>query len=86
MGSVLAFATLFVGLGAIGGGHGSPAIWYVGLCAATVSCVLLITGTIRSAVKRTERKSLAPGIIATVASGAAWLKFFTIAEWLSGIF
>ena len=79
---VLAFAILFVGLGAIGGGHGSPAIWYVGLAVAALSSVLLLASVARSSIKKTERKSLIPGIVAVAVFSVVWLKFFTIVDWL----
>jgi hypothetical protein len=82
IGGVLAFAILFLGLGAIGGGHGSPAIWYVGLAVAALSSVLLLASVVRTSIKRTERKSLIAGIAAVAVFSVVWLKFFTIVDWL----
>lgn len=83
--TLAAFAILFVGEGAIGGGHGSATIWYVGLGVAALSGLLMLAGVVQSAAKKSERTALLPTIIASVTIALLWLNFFTITEWLSSI-
>ena len=83
--TLVAFAILFLGEGAIGGGHGSATIWFVGLGVAALSGLLMLAGVIRSAAKKSERTALLPTIIAAITITLLWLNFFTITEWLSSI-
>lgn len=82
IGSSLAFLTLVAGLYAIGGGHGSPALWILGLISAAVSGILMVAGSIFSAARPVQRGTLALGLLASAGFALLWLNFFAVVQWL----
>jgi 4-amino-4-deoxy-L-arabinose transferase-like glycosyltransferase len=82
VGCAISFVVLILGLGAIGGGHGTHTLWLLGLLMCAVSIIALLVGLVFLVKEKRSRKLQIGIVISIIVIIAAGLNFFTITEWI----